>query len=527
MFKKIFEDIYLEKYLISEFTFGFELEGYSEINEDKEDDDYPMQKLKEHIDRLFSPAILANIPGFNNESNIHEDGSLDNAEYNEFPFEWSSPAFVFNPHNIQLVIKNLKDLKERGMIRVDDTCGFHIHIGFPKRNNEQDKALMMLWIIVNLAISDKKIKGKEALSELLKFNGIEFYSDSFAQVEYLDNLSDEIKHYDLTKEEIFEYIKSNVYSDEKFVAFRQHPQGTLEWRGPRGFLESRKSISLISKFFIGKLYPFINWISEVLDTDVIESRDYSITKKEILEEIIKKRKLFITPSKRKRYKNLSNEELGKILRKYKWVRPDKVKQLFEVMLEEKDNKLIFFGGSITGCQWVNGMITEQAKLIDSSFLDGEVFDIYSSYKGLINCEVFNCKADKGTFSKCRINNGEYRDSFFESCNIFNGNFIGAEGTTWDNIEIHDGTFDDVSIQGGRIDNANISNSVLNSVSILSGKFRNTNVYKCNIVGGDFVGGEIISCKIKHNNYIKCKFSHCNFESDELKNNLIVNNTIEN
>lgn len=64
---------------------------------------------------------------------------------------------------------------------------------------------------------------------------------------------------------------ANELSEVKMRLIRNHPQGTLEWRGPRNFL-NKPDIEVIKRFFM-KLYKFAKWISDTLDKKEINGYD--------------------------------------------------------------------------------------------------------------------------------------------------------------------------------------------------------------------------------------------------------------
>ena len=54
-----------------------------------------------------------------------------------------------------------------------------------------------------------------------------------------------------------------TFSNEKYQVLRIHPQGTIEWRGPRGFLDSNRTIDYVEGY-ITKLYRLVLKIADIV-----------------------------------------------------------------------------------------------------------------------------------------------------------------------------------------------------------------------------------------------------------------------
>ena len=264
-----------ETLLTNEFTFGFELEAivhednnivsedsWVNGNDDTEDD------IKDYLDSFLYGSFNnhrtnKNISG---ESDVHYDGSLQVEEYGDdgFSFEYSSPVLKATPENFARVIHMLKQMKKDG-IYTNRTCGFHHHIKF------NDMSLKdLIWVYCNLA-TDADIY------ETIKFfKNYKFEDSHYASFRELDNLGEALINKDFVR--ALEYI-----NEEKYRAFRIHPQGTLEWRGPRDFLESQ-NLEDITDFY--KLFNIlINRIKRYVDSNTLA--DTTITKKELFDEFTK------------------------------------------------------------------------------------------------------------------------------------------------------------------------------------------------------------------------------------------------
>jgi len=304
----------LEKLLASEFTFGFELEAkldpyktlidkksdgwafftkfcetenipfdyrklktYGELkdilsdfvfdNEDMDDDTFTevMEKVlsfedvKEIAKKQFNfndyfknkKYVVAPSKGFT------YDGSLDSEG-----FEWRSPVLKFTPDCIIECIGFLQDIKNTFII--DNQCGFHTHIAF--NGITPDDAM---WLELKLAMDEDE---RNEITELVlytdpaaeEYEPID-YSNRFASSEYLEKLSSAIT------DKNYEKVAS-LLTNEKYRALRIHPQGTMEWRAPRGFLDEDVSTNYIKSFFL-QLHQFVRWMIDALDENFLEDCD--------------------------------------------------------------------------------------------------------------------------------------------------------------------------------------------------------------------------------------------------------------
>ena len=280
-----------EKYLHGEFKFGFELEAYvnpyqiptnsesaywNEIGdfEDQDPEDYwnmgrvlevmwDAEGYQEELEGLYDFDVVKKEAKkcidkyFPNEadwiikpsSGVCYDGSL-----RVCGFEWPSPTMKFTPSAIAQCIHLLTHLQEEG-IETDEKCGFHVHISSPRMTLEEAK-----WIVMNIAMSDEYIK------LLTIFEDIDYYGEFFGSYARKDFLLDLRKAFENNEVEKL----ADLLNNEKYRVVRIHPQGTLEWRGPREFIGVNKEA--IKDFFI-KLYSVISMFIEILEKPTIG--DYS------------------------------------------------------------------------------------------------------------------------------------------------------------------------------------------------------------------------------------------------------------
>lgn len=228
--------ILLEKYLASEFKFGFELEAfYKEAYEEFEDEDDIEEGVQEDIAKAFNIPLK--------DVTIKYDGSLEPYENEDYAFEWATPTMQFTPTNIKKSIEGLDALIDNGYY-TNKTCGFHVHLSFPNISD-----MDTIWILSHLSIDS------EIFYRLINFDGLEFFDEHYADINFIKDIGDAIYNED------YEELKRSFNTD-KYRAFHIHPQGTIEWRGPRNFLNDY-DIDTVKEFF-KLLYDFVRWISKTI-----------------------------------------------------------------------------------------------------------------------------------------------------------------------------------------------------------------------------------------------------------------------
>ncbi len=227
-------EILLEKKLTTEFTMGFELEciwyvdGWDEAND----------RAKRFFNQWF--------PG----GDLHSDGSLDYTyEKGGEPIEWASPVLPVNVSTFQRII-NMYKAGLDDEFYVNSTCGYHHHLSFQGITAED-----VIWIMSKLALDDNMRR------KISKFKGIEFVGE-WSRDDYIDDLKNAVLNDNYKK--IVELCKTDKYS-----LVNVHNHNTLEWRGPRGFLEDG-SISTIIDFY-KLLWEFVKWMTDVLDETEINN----------------------------------------------------------------------------------------------------------------------------------------------------------------------------------------------------------------------------------------------------------------
>lgn len=253
------------KQLHSNYTFGFEFEGFAKIEKflgNIEDYDYyncsNWDELEcNGLDEDDYRKLYTNVNNFINKyfnsdkGRTHYDGSVKNYLDGYQSFEYSSPIFHFIPKDI-LKIKKFFNLMESNGFGINKTCGFHTHISYPNISEQE-----ALWIVSQIAMDESKI------NELSHFHynnsDMDFYSERYASKDFFN----EIKNCILKRD--FDNLH-NYLNDEKYRVIRIHPQGTLEWRGPRNFLNLNKGIDL----YFEKLNRIISIIEECRTAESID-----------------------------------------------------------------------------------------------------------------------------------------------------------------------------------------------------------------------------------------------------------------
>lgn len=209
--------------LKSDFSFGFELEGI--YNTSMTSRDNVFDKLNEML---------------GGQGEMHYDGSI-NYKDNETSFEYASPVLKYTPSNIIKVLTCLDSLPKIG-VRTNRSCGFHTHVSFDTMNVKD-----VLWFIFWLCATENYLTFK-------KLGRTNMFLRKYASFTVFEATAANIKG---------GYIDSaikNICTNSKYRAFRVHPQGTLEWRGPRTFLNTPTHTRTLS--FFKKLDKFINCFIE-------------------------------------------------------------------------------------------------------------------------------------------------------------------------------------------------------------------------------------------------------------------------
>lgn len=227
------QELLLEKKLTTDFTMGFELEAiwYGGERESK-------------INLFFED-------NFGDGGDLHGDGSVHSDDYDDTPFEYASPVMPVNVATFQKIISFFKEHNGKEFY-VNESCGFHHHISYPGITMED-----VVWIMSKLSLDTKMI-------EKLKYFEEYKFETGWSNANYLDNLREAVENFDFNS--IVRYCNT-----EKYSLINVHRQKTLEWRGPRGFLEDGNTENIVA--FYQRVWQFIKWMTDVLDEKEINGMD--------------------------------------------------------------------------------------------------------------------------------------------------------------------------------------------------------------------------------------------------------------
>ena len=205
----------------------------------------------------ISKEVTINKSKIESDSSVHPDRNTDSTHH-AWSFEWASPIIKFNPKNIDKIYKFLTSLKDIG-VYTNNSCGFHTHISYENITRDDVK-----WILFCIANDEKLLDEVSYLrvpgEEPIKFFG-DYAKDSwFRKLKAHGNLED-----------------WSFYEDtgDKYLQMRMHPDaGTIEWRGPRNFINKGENTQLIKDYLI-KLWQLVLKIAKIVD-----EKEYNGYKKE-------------------------------------------------------------------------------------------------------------------------------------------------------------------------------------------------------------------------------------------------------
>lgn len=235
-------EILLEKKLTTDFTMGFELEG-----------------IWKDGDADFSEIESFFVDIFGDGGDLHGDGSLDADSYSEQTFEYASPVMPVNVSTFKKIIDFYNSHYNREFY-VNESCGFHHHISFPGITAED-----AVWIMSKLSL-DSNMRNK------LQFFKDYNFETGWSETEYLTKLQNAVDNLD--------YHDIVMYCDTyKYSLINVHRNNTLEWRGPRRFMEEYNT-QTVKEFYI-RVWEFVKWIVDVLD----ETEINDVAKDNFMEQV--------------------------------------------------------------------------------------------------------------------------------------------------------------------------------------------------------------------------------------------------
>lgn len=277
-----------EKLKINQFTFGFELEAiYNPTNRPvpanapkvEVDKDTVMTRLKklEPILKLKSKF----------GGSYTRDGSIKANDLQHTPFEFVSGVLQFTDANILKFMEAMKEFKNQG-VYTNESCGFHIHFGFPDTTRKQ-----LLWI-KTVYLFDSV--AQDHFEYFQSTHGpIPFWSARFASVgnkkKLRADLGELVKLWKRTAGSTVNQKIDNYFSQDYFIS-KYNVLGihekyrTLEWRGPRGFLATGNPQDIVA--FVKAVRRFVKWLSSAEDTEsvVIDPKRGIVLTRETFYEMI-------------------------------------------------------------------------------------------------------------------------------------------------------------------------------------------------------------------------------------------------
>ena len=302
--------ILLEKYLASQFKFGFELEAmvedalidFSDDYHDEVDYDSLNEAIKEEISTAFNFS--------EDEIEIKYDGSLEPSNRFDYAFEWATPTMQFTPENLKRSIHGLDYLMNHNFY-TNESCGFHVHLSFPNITDQD-----VIWIISKLSID------KPMFKKITNFEGLNFFNEEYAEkgvFEKIGKLINEEKYSELAQ----------YFSTKKYRMLHIHPQGTLEWRGPRDFLDNYEGIHIVYDFF-KLLHEFVSWMSKSISDNHINGISKENYFKLVFGEDVKVNDYIDNFNKKSRFSKMKNIISDDIEKKY-------VNRFIKLMIKNKSD----------------------------------------------------------------------------------------------------------------------------------------------------------------------------------------------
>ena len=302
--------ILLEKYLASQFKFGFELEAmvedalidFSDDYHDEVDYDSLNEAIKEEISTAFNFS--------EDEIEIKYDGSLEPSNRFDYAFEWATPTMQFTPENLKRSIHGLDYLMNHNFY-TNESCGFHVHLSFPNITDQD-----VIWIISKLSID------KPMFKKITNFEGLNFFNEEYAEKDVFEKIGK------LINEEKYSEL-AQYFSTKKYRMLHIHPQGTLEWRGPRDFLDDYEGIHIVYDFF-KLLHEFVSWMSKSISDNHINGISKENYFKLVFGEDVKVNDYIDNFNKKSRFSKMKNIISDDIEKKY-------VNRFIKLMIKNKSD----------------------------------------------------------------------------------------------------------------------------------------------------------------------------------------------
>ena len=312
----------LEGVTTGEFTFGFELEA---IYIDK-NNDYDPEAISQN--EFIEDVLQGKIESNGITGKIVSDSSIDTRGNYDIGFEFVSDPYSFNSKNLTAMFKTLKGLKNINVV-TNSSCGFHVHVKYPSLSKDD-----MRWIIACVSDNDSY---RDIVTQ---FKQYDFYNLEYASIEVLDVIQNAI--IDKNDGDIVDNL-----DESKYNVLRIHPQGTLEWRGPRDFLNSNDESEIHD--FIIHLFGYVRMISKCLDQKSVGS--YS--KKEFYNLFKSDNKSFTNEQIKfiKNYKGKDKEVVINLISKFPHFMDLTFGSPPRIYLDSNDPSIFKIEGDVIGGKW--------------------------------------------------------------------------------------------------------------------------------------------------------------------------------
>ena len=240
-----------------------------------------VKKLKDKLDDLLNNANLISQNSIirekekkNIKGNIGSDSSVrPSPSKGGWAFEYATGVMQFSIKGALEVLRILYEELPDMNVYTNNTCGFHTHASLPYLTKED-----AVWLICCISCDDEIQK---ELTELNKDDvKIDFYDTTYAGKSFYNDIYNGLLNKNYKK--VSDIVSGlNTYDDNgKYRNIRLHPEkGTLEWRGPRNFLNDN-NYNLI-KEYIYKFYRVLQYYSKILNAKKWEKGGIVITREEI------------------------------------------------------------------------------------------------------------------------------------------------------------------------------------------------------------------------------------------------------
>lgn len=354
------------------------------------------------------------------DSSIKLNPDMDKTEWE--PLELVSEPMMLNPQSIVNVKKSIIELHKHKVV-TNETCGFHVHYSYSTMTFAD-----ICWLLTNLSVN------ADAQKLFSEFEDIQFFSEEYADIEFLYNIKDQL---------LLGTPPNKIFSTDKYRIIRIHPQGTMEWRGPRDFMNNG-DLSLIDKFFI-RLYKNADVINKL-----IANKEVTITEShsDILKGIVDMNNGPMVIKKNEFYKDLNSND-SKIKTNIKANNPNRKDTRFSPLQDPLSLNDIFklkpelnkckmsniaakingdrlmiakgkFSGTISGVDFDQTVI-EYSDLTDCTATGRSISNTTINKSKLILINTLNCE-----MNKCKMNNVSASSSEINGCDIYQGSYMRCE-----------------------------------------------------------------------------------------------------